>query len=818
MNKQPDPTIYAAEVRRQAEAKWQEHMRREAAFPASQADPQHLLHELQVHQIELEMQNDDLIQARSELEALLDLYTDLYDFSPVGYCTLAQDGAIQQINLTGATLLGVERGNLIQRRFGLFVAPASRTAFSDFLARVFAGQGKEQCEITLQKTGDAPLWVHLEARLDEKQNCRAVMMDITERKQAEEALLKFKLGIERSADAIFMTDPQGIIVYTNPSFEKIYGYTPSDVIGHTPGILKADVVPLEIYQRFWQVFFNKSIIAGEIVNKTKDGRLITIEGSNSPILDAAENIIGFLGIHRDITARKQAEDELCEKNEAIAAQASQFQTILDTLPEGVLLLDEGGRVLLANPIAVNYLAPLTGQDGDRDHLFGSGQVIITHLGGRPLADVLAPAPDRGRQHEVLAGSRTFEIIARPTSGTPGARLWVLVINDVTMERERERYQQAQERLATVGQMAAGIAHDFNNIMGVIVLYAEMLRSTPGLSERQQRQLDTIHSQAQHAANLIRQILDFSRRSVLEKIALDMLPLIKEMIKLLERTLPENIHLELAYDRSEYIVNGDPTRLQQALMNLAVNARDAMPSGGHLTFTCTTLSLSPDQKPPLPDMAAGEWFCLSVTDTGTGISPEGMAHLFEPFFTTKEPGMGTGLGLAQVYGIVKQHNGYITAQMVEGKGTTFTLYLLALESSPSHLSVSKVDLISGRGETILVVEDNPNMRAALVDILEVMDYRVIEAANGREALAALAQQEKIDLVLSDLVMPEMGGQALLQAMRDRGLDLPLVVLSGHPLTNEMDAMQAQGLAGWLRKPPDMQELTALLARVLGQRVG
>jgi len=491
-------------------------------------------------------------------------------------------------------------------------------------------------------------------------------------------------------------------------------------------------------------------------------------------------------------------------------QARRIQVIMDTTPMGILLLQADGRILLANPVAAADLSLLTSQDTNTH---------ITHLGNRPLAELLNPPPTEGGWHTVQAGMRTFEITARPVSDTPAARLWVLVLNDVTQAREQQRYQQAQERLATVGQLAAGIAHDFNNIMGVIVLHVGMLHNASGLTERQQRQLDTINEQAKHAANLIRQILDFSRRSVLEKTALDLLPLVKEMVRLLERTLPESIRLELTYDRSEYIVNGDPTRLQQALMNLAFNARDAMPNGGQLTFTCTSFSLASGQTPPLPDMAAGDWFCLSVADTGTGITPQHLTHIFEPFFTTKEPGKGSGLGLAQVYGIIKQHGGAIDVQTQEGKGTTFVLYLPALAGPTLAMPAPRLGFTQGQGETILVVEDNEIMRTALVEMLEFLNYRVQEAANGHEALAILEEKlGAIDLVLSDLVMPEMGGQYLLQAMRARGLHLPFVVLSGHPLTNEMQPIQAQGLAGWLLKPPDMAELTALFAHILGQRAG
>ncbi|MBK9233826.1 MAG: hypothetical protein IPO15_24045 [Anaerolineae bacterium] len=204
-------------------------------------------------------------------------------------------------------------------------------------------------------------------------------------------------------------------------------------------------------------------------------------------------------------------------------------------------------------------------------------------------------------------------------------------------------------------MAAGIAHDFNNIMGAIVLYSELLGKAQELAERSKHYLGVIRQQADHAANLIRQILDFSRRAPMQRAPLDLLSLTKEMVKLLERTLPESIRLAVKYDQREVIVHGDPTR-PQVLMNLALNARDAMPDGGQLTFSLTTLTLAPGQTPPLPDLGPGRWGCLTVSDSGAGIAPEHLAHIFEPFFTTKGPGKGSGLGLAQVYGIVKQHDG------------------------------------------------------------------------------------------------------------------------------------------------------------------
>jgi CheY-like chemotaxis protein len=246
----------------------------------------------------------------------------------------------------------------------------------------------------------------------------------------------------------------------------------------------------------------------------------------------------------------------------------------------------------------------------------------------------------------------------------------------------------------------------------------------------------------------------------------------------------------------------------------------MPEGGELRIVLERTEIEPDEPLPLPEMGAGEWIRMTVSDTGTGISPDALPHVFDPFFTTKGPGEGSGLGLAQVHGIVGQHEGHIDVQSQVGQETVFTIYLPALPAHPSEMAAqAQQSLVEGCGEIILVVEDNDTVREALVESLELLNYGVLEAANGQEALMMLEQHGKeITLVLSDVVMPGLGGVALLRALRERGLTVPVVLLTGHPLEREMEELRAQGMIDWLPKPPELAQLAEVITSALNKEPG
>jgi CheY-like chemotaxis protein len=283
-------------------------------------------------------------------------------------------------------------------------------------------------------------------------------------------------------------------------------------------------------------------------------------------------------------------------------------------------------------------------------------------------------------------------------------------------------------------------------------------------------------------------------------------------------MPDNIQVDLSYGREEFLVNADPTRIQQALMNLATNARDAMPEGGGIRIELQSLSLDDKASAPVETMTPGRWIVLRFSDNGKGIPDDVLPLVFEPFFTTKESGVG--LGLPQVYVIVKQHDGDVTIESEEGVGTTIVIYLPALaEPAPSsEVPLSPDQLALGQGETVLVVEDNPQTRQALVLTLEALNYATLEAENGRAALLMLEQHpDDVSMILSDAVMPEMGGAALLQALQRRGWSYPVVVVSGYlPPEDQQQLEVSDNFVTWLTKPVDLQELASTIATTLHRR--
>jgi two-component system, cell cycle sensor histidine kinase and response regulator CckA len=725
---------------------------------------------------------------------------------------LDENGVIITVNQTWLDFARFNGANLQRTAVGVnyldICAAAAREGEQDaaqMLAGIQAVMRGEQDKMTLEYPCPSPnelRWfiAHVTPLPGDDPKRRRVVIgheDITARKQAEEALR----DSEQHYRLLFDNNPQPMWVYdletlnflaVNDAAIGKYGYNRHEFLGMT--IL--DIRPPEdrplLLENIAQAR-TRLQKSGEWRHQLRNGQLVDVE-INSHEIDfngrSAALVVAF-----DVTERKQAAAER-------QAQTRRLQKIMDTIPEGVVLLQETGQVTLTNPLGQSLLMELCGRSvGER----------VMEINGRSLADLLEPTSS-GTNHTMQKDNRHFELLAQPVTTETAVGDWVLLLRDITEEYERQQYLEVQNRLATVGQLAAGIAHDFNNVMAVIILYTQLLQTVAEPTPKAADYLKTINSQAQHAAKMISQILDFSRRSVMERSPINLLPMLKELVRLLKSTLPETIAIDLLYDSGEYLISADPTRLQQAFMNVAVNARDAMPHGGNLQFILTPYPLAANQAPPLPDMPPGDWLRLIISDTGTGIKPEDLPHIFEPFYTTKEVGKGTGLGLAQLYGIIKQHEGYIDIESQPGHGSSFIIYLpVFLTPAQAAPAPSNSELFPTGHETILLVEDNSAIRASIAEALTRLGYAVLKAEHGLEALDILNINPGVDLVLSDVVMPQMDGVSLYRAVIQRNPHLKMLLMSGYPL-QDRDGADLTDL-NWIEKPFDLDQLARELRQLL-----
>jgi len=430
-------------------------------------------------------------------------------------------------------------------------------------------------------------------------------------------------------------------------------------------------------------------------------------------------------------------------------------------------------------------------------------------------------------------------LLRDESGEPVGMLGIST--DITARKAMERQLRQQERLAAIGQLASGIAHDFRNLLTTIILYAGLPLRKPDLSPDLAESLATIKEEAEKATDLVQQILDFSSSAMIERRPLEMGSFLDDILAVLRRAIPETVCISLEAGAGPYLVEADAGRLQQALTNLALNARDAMPEGGELRFTLSRVTTGCEGPSVTADVRGGdwarhepadrtqsergEWIRLTIEDTGIGMTERVQQHLFEPFFTTKEVGEGTGLGLAQVYGIVRQHQGVIDVETELGRGTTFLIYLPAhgeeaLPAEQEQQAAAPGDAPQGLGETILLVEDEENVRRAAKSMLESLGYAVLTAANGREALALCQSprwsggESTVDLVITDVVMPEMGGMELLQRLGKTNHSLKGVAMTGYALgDSDMQALREAGFVDVVRKPFELDDLAQPVRRAL-----
>ena len=594
----------------------------------------------------------------------------------------------------------------------------------------------------------------------------SVWRDVTENRRAQEQLRRLSRAVEQSPASIILTNPAGEIEYVNPRFIQVTGYNFEEVRGKNPRFLKSGETPAEDYARLWSTIKRGGEWRGEFHNKKKNGELFWEFASISPIVDEAGGITGFLAVKENITERKQAEEQL-------RRQAS----LIDQTYDAILAWDWNG--------------PLTFWSRGAEQLYGFSREEALGKLPRTLLESAAregqldflPALERhlrweGVLEQVTRDGRKISVESRMVLVHEAGRDYVLEVNrDITDRQLLEQQLRQAQKMEAIGRLAGGVAHDFNNLLGVILGYSSLLQDTmtdPGPRHK----LEEIHKAGQRAAGLTRQLLAFSRKQVLEPRVVSPNLLIQDMEKMLRRLIGEDIQLEIALDPSSGRASVDPGQFEQVILNLAVNARDAMPQGGKLTIETRNIDLDDCYSRQHVSARPGPYVQIVVTDTGTGMDQATQAHIFEPFFTTKKE--GTGLGLATVYGIVKQSGGNIWVYSEPGKGTCFKIYFPRIEqpADKERNGSAPVHIPSGT-ETVLIVEDAQPVREIAKEFLELSGYTVLSAASPGEALDLVAgHSSPIHLLLTDVIMPGMSGPQLAVRLQSLRQEIKVLFMSGY----------------------------------------
>lgn len=596
------------------------------------------------------------------------------------------------------------------------------------------------------------------------------------RNQLVEQQELFHLVSENAADMLAVVDMNGRRLYNSPAYRKILGYTSEELRGSQA----LEQVHPEDRARVKAAAEEASRtgigVSLEYRMRHKDGSWRVLESASSVIHDAKGEPEKLVIVNRDITERKRA-------SEALRLSEASFRSVVENAPYGIYRASAAGQLLRVNPA----LQKMLGYEAQGELLRLN---VATDLYSDPqqhqhILDLLASQEsfrdveiEWKRKDGTLAKARCSGRLVK-NEGEEGDYIEVFA-EDVTEQRLLEHQLRVAQKMEAIGRLSGGIAHDFNNLLGVIIGYSQVLKRRLGAGNDLFEHAEEIEKAGQRAASLTRQLLAFSRQQVLAPAVLNLNTLLSDMEKMLPRLIGEDIELVLRLDPGLGCVKADQSQVEQVVMNLAVNARDALPQGGKLTIETDNVTLDDAYTRHHPGSRAGDYVMLSVTDTGTGMTADTLAHLFEPFFTTKARGKGTGLGLATVYGVVKQSGGYVWADSELGKGSSFRVYLPRIEEAVAVANAPALPVEALRGaETLLVVEDADALRKLAQALLEEHGYRVVAAANGVEALQIVEQRNvPIDLLLTDVVMPGMNGRTLAERLGQLQSGLKVLYMSGY----------------------------------------
>jgi PAS domain S-box-containing protein len=614
---------------------------------------------------------------------------------------------------------------------------------------------------------------------------RALLSVLEDEKRTTEDLRTseelFRQLAENIKEVFWVVEPdKKRMLYVSPAYEAIWGRTVQSLY-ESPSTWLDSIHPDDRER-----VLNAAVTKQEAGTYDEEYRIVQPNGAICwihdcayPVRNAAGQIYRVVGVAEDITERKRTQEELMAKTAFLAAQ-------VESSLDAILVVNKEGKIILQNKRLWEIFkvpAEIAGNDDDSKlRAWATGRIKDPARFDERVRELYSNPEMIGRDEIPLIDGTVLDRYSAPVRDKDGkyyGRIWAF--RDITDRRKLEaQYLQAQ-KMESIGQLAAGVAHDFNNILGVIQMQAGLLKGSGTLSSQQVDFTDEISATVQRAAALTRQLLLFSRREVFQPRDLDLSESVTSTAKMLRRVLRENIQMELKLASQSVTLHGDPGMIDQVLMNLTVNARDAMPDGGRIIIETSGAEFDDADSSRSSYCRAGSFVCLSVTDTGTGIPPEILSKIFEPFFTTKEAGKGTGLGLATVFGIAQQHQGWVDVQSEVGRGTTFKVYFPRLLGKKAEKSAQPaLKDMRGGAETILLAEDDPSLRVAIRTALSQLGYRILEAPTGAKAMEVWKEnRNEIRLLLTDLIMPGgMTGKDLVHAILQENPKLNVVYMSGY----------------------------------------
>jgi PAS domain S-box-containing protein len=626
-----------------------------------------------------------------------------------------------------------------------------------------------------------------------------------------------KLGaiLNSAVAAIVTIDSRGRIETVNPAAELMFGYAAGELVGRNIRMLMP-----EPYRSQHDTYLAKYLATGrrQIIGIGREVAGLRKDGTTFPMhLSVGEFKAGearyFTGTILDLSAQRAAEKRF-EHEQAL------FRSIFESLPDPLVVCDTAGSIRLVNP----SFAKVFGFT-EAEVLGESVKRLLERAGDPELFLGADPAPPAapGKHQAARFRRKSGELFPATTVqaavvGSSGSRLGHLVlIHDATTERQQEALLLQAQRMEAVGQLTGGVAHDFNNLLTVILGNIELLE--PKLADALSQSLaGEAREAAEMGARLTDRLLTFARRQRLETQSINLNEFVLGLTELMRRTIGTPIDLSTALSPDLWPTMADPGQVESAVVNLVINARDAMPDGGRLLIETFNATLDADDVANIPDMAAGNYVVLSVADTGHGMTPEVQAHAFEPFFTTKAAGKGSGLGLATIYGFARQSGGNVSIYSEPGNGTTVNLYLPRAGAGTAEEAASATaEVHPGSGETVLVVEDDDRVRRLTARRLQDLGYRVLEAGHAAEALAVLGDAPDVDIVFSDLVMPGgMSGFDLARQVRERFPGVRVILTSGYSAELMSQSDLAQLDLQVLRKPYRQADLGRVLRSVLVDR--